>query len=108
MLRLRGKHILVLENERLISMTLAEDLVEAGATVTVAYSRREALEAVRSKAFDAGSLDMHLGHGDCTEVAEALLKEGVPFILTTGDTHCDSLGSGARLIKPFTSKELIE
>jgi CheY-like chemotaxis protein len=52
MQRLRGKHVLVLEDEPLITLLLQDELEEAGATVTASHSCQDALNAVRSQHFD--------------------------------------------------------
>lgn len=107
MLRLRGKLVLVLEDEPLISLMLEDELSEAGATVIAAYNCREALEAIRSRRFDAATLDLHLREGDCKEVADLLHQQGTPFVITTGDIHAPDFGAAARVNKPFNPQELV-
>jgi DNA-binding response OmpR family regulator len=106
-LRLRGRHILLLEDEPLISMMFKNDLDDAGATVIVASSCIEAMNAARAQRFDAATLDLRIGDGDCKTVADLLKEQGVPFIVTTGDVEGPDFGAAARLIKPCLSESLI-
>jgi DNA-binding response OmpR family regulator len=107
MQRLRGKHILVLEDEPLISMMLEEELAEAGATVVSTYNCQGALEAISTQGFAAATLDLRIGDGDCREVAELLHQQAVPFIVTSGDNLAPDFGAAARLVKPFGPGQLV-
>jgi DNA-binding response OmpR family regulator len=85
MQRLSGKHILVLEDEPMITLMLEGELTVAGATVITTYNCKQALEAVTSLSFDAATLDLHIRDHDCKGVAELLRQKGVPFVITTGN-----------------------
>jgi CheY-like chemotaxis protein len=104
---LRGKQILVLEDEPLITLLLQDELEAAGAIVTAFHNCKDALEAVRSHRFDAATLDLHIRDRDCTEVADLLHQQGVPFVITTGDLHAPHLGAAAQLNKPFSPEHLV-
>ena len=82
---LRGRRVLVVEDDPLIAMELADLLatgeVEAlGPVPTV----RAALDALAAAQPDAAVLDLNLRGERSTPVARALLEAGVPFVLTTG------------------------
>ena len=82
---LRGRRILIVEDDPLIAMTLGDVLAEGGADLlppvpTVAA----ALAALEGGAPDAVVLDLNLRGEWSTPVARALRQTGVPFVLATG------------------------
>ncbi len=84
--RLRGRTILLLEDEIVIAFDLADAMEAAGATVVHANGVARGLAAIRAHGFDGAVLDVNLGRGEtCAEVAKSLRAEGVPFLLHTGD-----------------------
>jgi DNA-binding NarL/FixJ family response regulator len=82
---LRGMHVLVVEDEPLVSMALAEELDAAG-TIAVgpAASVEGALDLIAGVQIDAAILDVELQGKSVYAVADLLVGRGVPFILTTG------------------------
>lgn len=108
MQRLAGKAILVLEDEPLITFLVEEQLLAAGASVKAAGSTAQALQLLTAGPFDAAMLDVRIGDGDCSDVAEELRLRGIPFILTTGDTHAPDFGARLSLTKPFSEEQLIQ
>lgn len=82
---LRGRRILVVEDDALIALSLVDLLAESGAVpVGPAPTVRAALAALDAERPDAAVLDVNL-RGECSApVARALLGAGVPFVLTTG------------------------
>ena len=83
---LRGRRILVVEDEYLIADALQMGLEEEGVVVVgPAPSVRKALRLLdREPALDGAVLDMNLGDEKVFPVAEALRSLGVPFLFTTG------------------------
>ena len=73
--------ILVVEDEFLISVLVADALGAAGFRIVGPVSSlADALAAARSEAFDAALLDIQLAGGeDVYPVAEVLAERGVPF-----------------------------
>ena len=88
---LRGRRIMVVEDEGLILLTIQDILEELGCEVAAAASRSDpAIAAVGTTAIDAALLDVNLGQGETSYgVAEALAARGIPFAFLTG------YGSGA-------------
>jgi DNA-binding response OmpR family regulator len=107
MQRLRGKRILVLEDEPLITLMLEDELARAGAAVISAYNCRQALASAQAERIDAATLDLHIGGGDCKPVADLLHARGIPFIVTTGDLDAPDLGAAGKVLKPFNPEHLI-
>lgn len=80
----RGR-ILVVEDEPLVGMEIAEALTEAGFTVLGPVSSNEdALALVAENGCDAAVLDVNLGRETSEPLAVKFKAEGVPFITLTG------------------------
>jgi CheY-like chemotaxis protein len=82
---LRGKRVLVVEDEPLVSMALVDELEGAGALVIgPAASVEGALDLIGSAVIDAAILDVELQQKLIYPAADILMERGIPFILTTG------------------------
>jgi two-component sensor histidine kinase/DNA-binding response OmpR family regulator len=77
--------VLLVEDEALVAMMIAETLADFGFQVLGPLSTAsEALAAARERHLDAAVLDINLGDGLVYTVAEILVKRGVPFVFVTG------------------------
>ena len=97
--------ILIVEDEPLIGMMLQDYMEIIGHDVAgVVDCVEAALAALRRERVDLVVLDVNLGNGErCDPVAEALLRDGIPFILSSGDPHVpEALGGRPILPKPYT------
>lgn len=82
---LAGLRVLVVEDEHLVALALADDLEEAGAVVVgPAFSLAAAHELVVAGAIDAAVLDIKLQSQLIFPVARLLVDRAVPFLFTTG------------------------
>ena len=80
--------LLVVEDDALIRMLLADMLGEIGYTVAAeAGSIDEALEATRKTDFDLALLDADLKGKSVSPVADALVARDISFIFVTGSDH---------------------
>jgi CheY-like chemotaxis protein len=80
--------LLVVEDDALIRMLLADMLGEIGYTVAAeATSIDEALEATRGTDFDLALLDADLQGQSVWPVADALVARDIGFIFVTGSDH---------------------
>ena len=80
--------LLVVEDDALIRMLLADMLGEIGYTVAVeAASIDEALEATRKTEFDLAILDADLNGRSVSPVADALVARDIGFVFVTGSGH---------------------
>jgi DNA-binding response OmpR family regulator len=114
---LKGRRVLVVEDEALIAMMLEDVLREAGAEVLTAATLGEALRLVEAAAaaghgggLSAAVLDIDLAGERVLPVADSLARLGVPFLFATGyDAGCDRGRHGAApvLHKPFDPHDLI-
>ena len=108
---LRGKRILVVEDEALISLDLETRLTAAGCEVigpaaTLEHARRLIADAE----CDAALVDGNLAGHPVDELAIALTQRSVPFAFVTGYGR-DVLPHGFReavvLAKPFSQDQLL-
>lgn len=109
-------HILLVDDEAILRMTLGLVLRRHGATVTEAANGAEALNILQREAVDLLLTDWHMPVMDGPALLQAATGKGfqVPSVLCTGtlgdrDDHGNAgLGVAATLIKPFPPTELIE
>lgn len=81
----RDMRVLIVEDEHLVALALADDLEEAGATVVgPAATVDRALSLVEQHELDAAVLDIRLDTQLVFPVADTLIARGVPFLFTTG------------------------
>jgi CheY-like chemotaxis protein len=108
---LDGQHVLIVEDEVVISMELELALREAGAEIIgPASSVSSALEAIAStRELDLAVLDVNLGGVPAYSVADLLKSRGVPFVFATGygadevsEQHADVVYLG----KPVTMSQV--
>lgn len=78
--------ILLVENEPVLALELAQTIVEANGTIAAtARSREEALELAISSEINVAVLDVKLPDGKSFAVAKLLEERGIPFLFCTGD-----------------------
>ena len=103
--------ILVVEDEAVVAIEIAQVLVKAGFEVVgPARTANQALQLVNEIGCDAAVLDVNLGSETSERVALRLMERGTPFITLSGyskEQH-PLLFNGARsLAKPLQPKFLI-
>ena len=104
--------VLLLEDEALIGVALQADLEEAGYTVAGPFMTcARALDWLRSHRPDFAILDLVLKDGPCREVALALTRQGVPFLVYSGFAEdlnaLPELASATWVEKPATADRLV-
>jgi len=82
---LRGLHLLLVEDEYLLALGLAEVASDLGAEVFGPVASVDDALALVDKLpeLDAAILDINLGDATIFPVADALLARGVPFVFST-------------------------
>jgi DNA-binding NarL/FixJ family response regulator len=109
---LRGKRVLVVEDEPLVSMALVDELEQAEVVVVgPAASLEGALDLIETSAIDAAILDVELQHKHVYPAADLLGERGVPFILTTGhdaDVLPQKYARVPRSLKPAPILEVLD
>jgi len=110
-----GRSILVVEDERILRVTLANDLAEEGYEVISAADGDEASRQIGQRRFDAALLDLKLPGVDgltLLEMFKASNPRSVAIMMTaygTIQTAVTALKTGAAdyLLKPFPPEELL-
>ena len=81
---LRGRSILVVEDEMLIGMDIRDALEKAGAHVTATTTVRHALILVEHDSLAGAIMDHALRDGDSTELCARLTARGIPYVNYSG------------------------
>jgi two-component sensor histidine kinase/two-component SAPR family response regulator len=82
--RIRARRILILEDEPLVAMMMAELIEDLRGTVVGPFaSVREAAQGLGAK-LDAALLDVNVGSELAYPIAEELKRQGIPVIFVTG------------------------
>jgi CheY-like chemotaxis protein len=83
--QLTGKRVLVVEDDSILAINLADELAAEGAQVLgPAASVTDALGVIASADLDGAVLDVNLGGKAAFPVADALADRHIPFIFVTG------------------------
>jgi CheY-like chemotaxis protein len=112
-LPLRGRTILVVEDESLIALLIQDVLEEAGASVLgPCYSFAECMRAARFEKFDAAVLDVDLAGEDVFPAADEIRKRGIPFVFHTAHGDREEIrarfGDIAVCRKPVSMDDLLK
>jgi CheY-like chemotaxis protein len=98
---LRGRSILVVEDELLIAMDIAAALEKAGAHATMTTTVRHALILVEHDGLSGAILDHSLSDGDNTNLCARLKDRGIPYISYSGYAAVSGADRAARhIVKP--------
>ena len=107
---LRGRHILVVEDESLVAMLVEDMLLELGARVQATLRLSEAMRLAEHGDFDVAVLDVNLGGGQRSDgVADTLRARGIPILFATGYGErglAERHRGTATVQKPYHSREL--
>jgi CheY-like chemotaxis protein len=112
---LRGRRVLLVEDEPMVALLVEDLLLGAGAAVLgPAYTVDAALGLIEAVGFgaglDAAVLDIDLRGAAVWPVADLLASRGVPFLLVTGCGRSlgrDAHGAAPVLAKPFSPGTLV-
>ena len=103
--------VLIVEDEALVAMDLAETIEELGHTVAgICGSCDAALGFLAKREVDFAILDFNLGRGTSAAIADQLVAKEVPFVFLTGyrrEALPERFHNCAILAKPM-SREMIE
>ena len=107
--QLTGCVILVVEDEPLVSLNLADLLTAEGAHVVCAKKACEAIQAIERFQVTAAVLDINLGNHECAAICQSLAERGIPFLFHTGYTvPLDGWSNVPLVKKPATSQQMTE
>jgi len=107
---LKGKRVLMVEDEPLLSMDMEASLLEMGCEVIgPAGTLAKAKQLIAGSGFDAALLDANLAGQSVDELAVILTQGNIPFAFVTGYGR-EALPGGFRearvLAKPFSKSQL--
>lgn len=109
---LAGRRFLIVEDEPLVALDLADNLLGAGVEVVASVgSCKDALAIIEQRRLDAALLDGNLHGQSVEEVASALTRHNVPFLFVTGygrESLPRAFQDVALVNKPFTPPQLLE
>lgn len=86
---LRGRRILLVEDDPLISLDLEASLSDLGAVVTSVFDVTKALEFIAASPPDFAVLDLELGAETAEPIAVAVLSRDAPFLFLSGYSEDD-------------------
>jgi len=99
---LKGRNVLLVEDNMIIAMDGEDALRDLGAEVITAASVSRAREAIANHAVDLAVLDFNLGNETSLPVAELLAEKGISFLFATG------YGDGLELPDRFDDVTLLK
>ena len=105
---LAGRLVLVVEDEPLVALDIANGLEAAGAKVITARLFADALLKSEDPALSAAVLDHGLSDGDTSQVCARLKQRDVPFVIYSGYGNLDgACTGGAQVEKPAPPAMLV-
>jgi DNA-binding NtrC family response regulator len=110
-----GQSILLVEDERILRVTLANDLAEEGYEVTPAADGEEGFNQIRQRRFDAALLDLKLPGVDglkLLKMFKACNPRSVAIMMTAYGTIQSAVaamkaGAAEYFLKPFPTEQLL-
>jgi DNA-binding response OmpR family regulator len=98
---LEGHSILIVEDEVLVAMDIADAFESVGAVTTMATTLQQALILVESEDLKAAVVDHILGPEDSSPLCARLKERSLPFLIYTGlGTVSGSCAAGVTVTKP--------
>jgi DNA-binding response OmpR family regulator len=105
---LSGRSILIVEDEPLIAMDIADNLRSAHANVLIAATLQEGMRLAECAPLSAAIVDLILGREDVAALCKRLTARGVPFVIYSGYGEVpDECEPGAIVEKPADSSVLL-
>jgi PAS domain S-box-containing protein len=108
---LKGKRIIIIEDDALVSMDLESSLTDVGCKViSTAGTLDEAKILIADAQYDAALLDANLAGHSVDVLAMMLTKRNIPFAFVTGygrDALPEAFRDAIVLKKPFSQNDLV-
>ena len=107
--RFLGLSILVVEDEPLIAMDIAQAFEPTGAEIIITYTLEQALARVEQGALSAAILDHALGNANSLVLYAGLTARGIPFMIYSGfGMRPDGVSETVPIVrKPASEEELV-
>ncbi|MEP7173948.1 MAG: HWE histidine kinase domain-containing protein [Aestuariivirga sp.] len=108
----RGKRVLVVDDEPLIAMDVTDILTEAGCEIAgPAETVEKAMSVINTTEFDAAILDVNLQGQRIDDLALELTRRNIPFAFLSGygrDGLPPGFGQALLISKPFNSVQILD
>lgn len=107
---LKGRNILLVEDEMLVAMLLESAFEHEGCNVICAGFVEQATRLATEQAIDAAVLDVNLHGQRSYPVADALSARGIPFVFATGYGDVDlktAFPNHPVIAKPYDPDDVI-
>ena len=105
---LEGRSILIVEDEPLIVMAIAQAFEHTGVEMTTTNTLRHALLLVEYDGLAGAILDHVLPDGDCSLLCARLRARSIPFIIYSGFPKLEGACQGTlHITKPATDAVLV-
>ena len=105
------KRVLIVEDDALLGLDVAQQLMDAGlAVVGPAVSVAAAFKLLGTSSCDAAILDVNLGTETAEPIAVELRSRGIPFVVLSGystDQHPPGFQGATTVAKPAKPEELL-
>jgi DNA-binding response OmpR family regulator len=107
---LKGRLILVLEDEPLLALDIGDCFRGAGASVFTAHKLEDGMRLATHPDLSAAVLDFGLSDGESTALCERLNDRGIPFVLHSGYStiNAKACAMGIAIPKPGMPGELVK
>jgi DNA-binding response OmpR family regulator len=105
---LHGRSILIVEDEPLIALDIAQAFEDAGAAIVVTSTLHHALVLVEHDGLSAAVLDHALHDGDSSPLCQRLDERGLPFVIYSGLGKLNgACAKGVQVAKPEDPTALV-
>jgi DNA-binding response OmpR family regulator len=105
---LRGRVVLIVEDEPLVALDIAEEVSAHGAHSLIVSTVQEALGALKRVKCAAAIVDQVFGAEDATEVFRVLEKLQTPFVIYSGYDEIDAWDGMPVIRKPAVRDHLMQ
>jgi DNA-binding NtrC family response regulator len=105
---LRGRTVLIVEDECLIALDVAGLISAAGAHSVITTTVEQALRALARAKFAVAIIDHRLGDDDACEVIRLLEKLRIPFLIYSGYDEAAAWANAPVVRKPATHEHLLQ
>jgi CheY-like chemotaxis protein len=104
---LAGRRVLIVEDQFLVAMNLELMLEELGCTVILRGNARFELDSI-GEPVDVAILDINLGDHTSYNLADTLIRAGVPFAFASGYGSSEPRFAAVPILgKPYTKDSLV-
>ena len=97
--KLKGRAVLIVEDEPLIAMDIADAFKKAGAKITMTTTLKQAMILVEHDGPAVAILDYALNDGDSSALCVRLKERDIPFVIYSGFAQIGGIAAEAPLVK---------